>query len=168
MTYVFPTGLNLSVIRVSATVSLHVEGDAPRSSESFSLVLRASRETNIVLSTGQRLADVDIHFTLSTKWRTAQDLDRDLKINDVGFLAHIEGERGVPFVHGGALLLNTTVVASLLCSGTHGRMSLVLPTVPFEERRDVPHVWGTNRENILRIGHLQLSALCGEGTESDG
>ena len=168
MTYVFPTDLHLSVVRISATVSLHVEGGAPHSLEAFSLVLRASRGTNIILSTGQRLADVDIHFTLSTKWRTAQDLDRDLKINDVGFLAHTEGEQGVPFVHGGALLLNTTVVASLLCSGTHGRMSLVLPTVPFEERMDVPHVWGTNRENMLRIDHLQLSTLCSEGTESDG
>ena len=168
MTYVFPTDLHLSVTRISATVSLHVEGGALRSSESFSLVLRASRGTNIVLSTGQRLADVDIHFTLSTKWRTAQDVDRDLKSADVGFLAHTEGEQGVPFVHGGALLLNPTVVASFLCAGTHGKMILVLPTVPFEEGTDVPYVWGANRENMLRIDHLQLSALCSEGTESDG
>ena len=166
MTYVFPTGLNLSVIRVSATVSLHVEGDAPRSSESFSLVLRASRETNIVLSTGQRLADVDIHFTLSTEWRNAQELDRDLTTDDVGFLTHSEGERGEPFVHGAALLLNTTVVASLLRVGMKGKVNVVLPTVPFSDGTDTPYVWGRSRPNTLRISHLGVSVVRDEGAES--
>jgi hypothetical protein len=149
-------------------MSLHVEADTPIASESFSLVLRASRDTNVVLSTGQRLADVDIHLTLSTKWRTAQALDRDLMIDDVGFLAHNEGERGAPFVHGGALLLNTTVVASLLCAGTTGKVRLVLPTVPFEKAKDAPYVWGRSRPNMLRISHLEVSVLGGEGMQSDG
>lgn len=167
MTYVYPTSLYLSVTRASAAMSLYVNADSPRCSESFSLVLRAAQDTNAVLSTGQRLADVDIYFTLSTKWKTVQELDKDLGIDDVGFLSHNEGDRGVPFVHGAALLLSTTVVASLFHVGTHGSMKLVLPTVPLDARSDTPYVWGTNRENMLRVSHLELSALRGEPMDSE-
>ena len=148
-------------------MSLHVSSSAPCASESFSLVLRASRETNIVLSTGQQLADVDVHFTLFTKWKTGPDLDQDLENDDVGFLAHIEGERGAPFVHGGALLLSKTVVAALLCVGTHGKVKATLPTVPFENRKDAPYIWGTNKSNMLRISHLEISATRSKATKSD-
>lgn len=159
MTYAFPIDVNLSVVQVSATMSLHAEGAAPVSSEAYSFVLRASNDTNIVLSTGQRLADIDIHLTLSTKWRDAHALDRNLMSDDVGFLAHSEGERGEPFVHGAALLIDTTLVASLLHAGAHGKIKIVLPTVPFSDRADTPYVWGTNRRNMLRISHLEVSVL---------
>ena len=62
MTYTLPTDLYLSVDRTSATASTYVEDEAPKSSESWSLVLRASPDTNIVLSGWQRLADVDIQI----------------------------------------------------------------------------------------------------------
>jgi hypothetical protein len=162
MTYTIPTDLYLSVIRTSATMSLHMEGGTLRSEESFSLVLRASQGTNVVLSSGEKLADVDVHLTLSTKCRIAQELDRDLLIDDIGFLAHTEGELGKPFVHGCALLTDTAVVASLLSAGTKGRVSLVSPSVPFEDSKDTPYVWGKNRPNMLRISHLHVSVLCGE------
>jgi hypothetical protein len=168
MTHLLPTDLHLSVVRASATNSLHIEADTPQSSDSFFLVLRTSRETNVVLSTGQRLADVDIHLTLSTKWHTAQEIDRDLAFDDVGFLAHSEGERGEPFVHGRALLLNTTIVASLLSSGTTGKVRLVLPTVPFDDNAEAPYVWEKSRPNRLRISNLEVSVLRGEAAQSAG
>jgi hypothetical protein len=169
MTYIIPTGISLSVIRTVAEISLCVEGDTPRSSERFDLVLRASSDTNIVLSTGHRLADVDIHLMLSTEWRTAQELDRDLTISDVGFLTHTLGERGEPFVHGIALLFNTNTaaVASLLYPGVSGKVRLGLPTVPFEDRKDAPYVWGRNRPYMLRISHLALSVIRDGETRSD-
>ncbi len=169
MTYTIPTDLYLSVIRTSATMSLHMEGGTLRSEESFSLILRAAKDTNVVLSTGEKLADVDVHLTLSTKYRIAQELDRDLLIDDIGFLAHTEGELGRPFVHGSALLTNTTVVASLLSANTKGKVRLVLPSVPFEDGKDTPYVWGKNRPNMLRISHLYISALCIEsGAQNEG
>lgn len=168
MQYALATDLYLSVVRVSATMSLHVEAEAPQSSESYSLVLRASRDTNIVLSTGQRLADIDIHLTLSTKWRAAHELDRDLTIDDVGFLAHTEGDRGEPFVHGAVLLLNTAVVSSLLCAGTSGRVSLVLPAVPFEAKAEAPYIWEKNRPNMLRISNLEVTVLQGQSAQGAG
>ena len=168
MNLAFPTHLRLSVIQASATMSLHGEDGISKSSESFSLVLRATRDANIALSTGERLADVDVHLTLSTKWRTAQELDKDLTNEDVGFLAHTEGERGEPFVHGGALLSNTAVIAKLLSVGTDGTVTLVLPSVPITDKNDAPFEWGRNRPNMLRISHLEVSVLRGEGTQSDG
>ena len=105
-------------------------------------------------SSDQRFADVDIYLTLSMKWRNAQALDRNLKIDDVAFLADGEGERGAPVVYGGAVQLNTTVVASLLYAGTNGKVRLVLPTVLMEEAKDAPYVWGRNRPNMFRISHL--------------
>lgn len=163
----FPTHLRMSVVQASATMSLHGEGGILKSSESYSLVLRATGAANIVLSTGERLADVDVHLTLSTKWRTAQDLDKDLTNEDIGFLAHTEGEQGEPFLHGCALLSNTTVISALL-SGTDGTVTLVLPTVPIADKKDEPFEWGRNRPNMLRISNLDVSILRGEGTQSAG
>lgn len=134
MNLAFPTHLRLSIVQTSATMSLHGENGISKSSESFSLVLRTTSDENIALSTGERLSDLDVHLTLSTKWKTAQALDRDLIDDDVGFLAHIEGERGEPFIHGGALLSNTTVIAALLSAGTNGRVTLVLPSVPSTDK----------------------------------
>ena len=164
----FPTYLHLSVARASATMSLHSESGSAISSESFSLVLRAAPDTNVVLSSGEQLVDIEIHLTLSTRWRTANELDRDLTDDDVGFLAHTQGERGEPFIHGAALLRDTTVVGALLSRGTEGRVKLVLPSVPIKERTDAPFVWGTNRPNMLRISHLELSAFPIEGTQPKG
>ncbi|UVS60028.1 MULTISPECIES: hypothetical protein [Nitrosomonas] len=98
-------------------MSLHSESGNTISSESFSLVLRPAPDTNMVLSSGEQLGDIEIHLTLSTKWRTANELDRDLTDDDVGFLAHTQGERSEPFVHGAALLRDTTVVGALLSRG---------------------------------------------------
>lgn len=67
MTLAFPTNLNLSVMRISASTSLRVDQDTLKSAESWFLVLRAEDNSRIVLSTGERLAEVDIHLTLSTK-----------------------------------------------------------------------------------------------------
>lgn len=125
-------------------------------------MLRASQDTNIVLSTGEKLADVDVNLTLSTKCRSAQEVDRELLIDDIGFLAHTEGEHGKPSVHGIVLLTNTTVVASLLSAGSKGWVRLALPSIPFEDSKDTPYVWGKNRPSMLRISHLEISALCGE------
>ena len=168
MNLAFPTHLRLSVIQASATMSLHGEDGISKSSESFSLVLRATRDANIALSTGERLADVEIHLTLSTKWRTANELDQDLTNVDVGFLAHTKGERGEPFVHGVALLADTTVVGALLSKDTKGRVKLVLSSVPIGERTEAPFIWGTNRPNMLRISHLEVSVFPIEGGQREG
>ena len=158
MTHTLPTCLYLSVIRVSASASLHGEGGTLRSSESLSLVLRADSDTNIVLSTGQRLATVEIHLTLSKQWRTAQELDRDLTPDDVGFLVHNEGEHREPHVGGGALFLSSTAIANaLLGVGTTGKVQFVLPSVPFSDKQTDPYVWGQGRPNKLRISHLDIS-----------
>lgn len=165
MTYEFPACLYLPVVRASATMSLHSEGGAVRSSESFSLVLRAPHDANIVLSTGQQLAEIEIHLTLSIKWRTAHELDQDLAADDIGFLAHTEGDRGEPFVHGAVLLSNTTVIAALLSGSVEGRVKLVLPSIPSHEK-NAPFVWGRNRPNMLRISHLEVSVIRTEGTQT--
>ena len=88
--------------------------------------------------------------------------------DDVGFLAHCEGEHGAPFVHGAALLFNSTVIGSLLYSGMRGKVRLGLPTVPFEDSKDAPYVWGRNRPNMLRISDLEVSVYKDEGAQSDG
>jgi hypothetical protein len=142
-------------------MSLHGESGSTISSESFSLVLRcADRDTNVVLSSGEQLVDIEIHLTLSTKWRTANELDQDLTDGDVGFLVHSQRERGKPFIHGAALLRDTTVVGALLSRGAEGRVMLVLPSIPLT---DEPFVWGTSRPNMLRISRLELSSFPIEG-----
>ncbi|WP_430231954.1 hypothetical protein [Nitrosomonas communis] len=149
-------------------MSLHSESGNTISSESFSLVLRLAPDTNMVLSSGEQLGDIEIHLTLSSKWRTANELDRDLTDDDVGFLAHTQGERSKPFVHGAALLRDTTVVGALLSRGAEGRVKLVLPSVPIKEITDTSFVWGTNRPNMLRISHLELSAFPIKETQCEG
>ena len=167
MSLAFSTHLNLSVVQASASMSHLSEDGILKSSESFFLVLRATRDTNIALSTGEVLADVDIHLTLSTKWRTAQEIDKDLTIEDVGFLAHTEDERGKPFVHGCALLSNTTVIAKLLSAGMDGTIKLLLSSVPISDRMGDPFVWGRHRPNMLRISYFEVSVLRREEKQSD-
>lgn len=149
-------------------MSVHGENGILKASESFALVLRASHDTTIVLSTGESLAEVDVHLTLSTRWRTAPELDKDLTNEDVGFLAHTEGERGEPFVHGGALLSSTSVMAALLSAGAKGTITLVLPSVPIADSWAAQFVWGRNRPNMLRIGHLEVSVFRGDEAEGGG
>jgi hypothetical protein len=140
-------------------MSVNVEGGTTRCAESFALVLRSDSDTNIVLSTGESLSEVDVHLTLSTKWRTGPEIDEDLTDEDVGFLCHSEGEGNTPFVGGGALLLQTSILASLLAPGVSGTVKLTLPTVPFKQSNEPPYVWGHDRTHFLRVSHVEVSAL---------
>jgi hypothetical protein len=167
MNYIISTNLFLSVVRSKATMSLSVGSGEPASSESFSLVLRAARDTNIVLSSGQRLNEFDIHFTFLSKCRNGPELDRDLSMDDVGFLTHAQGERGEPYIHGMALLINSRIIRLLLSPGVSGTVSLTLPTVPFSESTDRPYVWEKNRPNMLRINHIEISAILGKVAQTD-
>nr|WP_315258974.1 hypothetical protein [uncultured Duganella sp.] len=161
MNYVLRAQIFFSVVHVSATTSLHANEGRLLSSDSYSLVLRAAHDTNIVLCTGSKLSDIDIHFTFSTKWGFAKELDRDLESDDVGFLAHSGGGRDGSFVHGGALLLSSSVVASLLDDQLKGEIRLEVANLPFLAESDTPFVWEMNRRHMLRISHLEVSAIRG-------
>lgn len=161
------TDLLLTVTQVAAHMSVHSGNGEPTTSHSFSLVLRAIRNTNIALSSGVSLDDVDIHITLSTEWCTGPELDRDLSHNDVGYLAYTDGERDEPFIHGAAFLKNSKIVRLLLTSGVTGIVNIILPTVPFSESPDEPYVWGKNRQNVLRISHFAVSAIAKKVEQED-
>jgi hypothetical protein len=157
-----PTYLFLFVVGKSATSSTFAEGSTIRTEESVSLVLRASRDSNIVLLGGTSISDVDIHLTLSNKWSTGPQLDRDLTLDDVGFLAHNDGERGMPFVHGAVIVRSTAIVERLLSRDAKGRVQLVLPAVPFQSDAATPFVWGKGRSNMLRVSQVTVSILWDE------
>ena len=159
MTYIFPTTIYCTVVHVSAGMTAHAEGSTVRSSESFNLVLRADAGANIILCTSERLSEVDVHLTFSTRWRTGPEIDDDLTDRDVGFLSHSHGEGSTPFVGGGALLLQTSVLASLLIPGVTGTVKLVLPTVPFEQDNERPYVWKHDRPHMLRVSNVEVSAI---------
>lgn len=109
------------------------------------------------------VSEVDVHLTLSTCWRTGPELDDDLTDEDVGYLCHSEG----PFVGGGALAPQTSVLASLLIPGVSGTVKLVLPTVPFRQRNHESYVWGHERPHALRVSHVEVSAVRPETAEYD-
>lgn len=157
MDRLFSTQLCLTVNRAAVRTSYYREDGTTKSLESFDLVLRAHGDTNIVLSSGELLADIEIHFTLSTKRQMPAELDRDLEDEDVGFLVHTEGERGEPLVHGAALLPDSGLAAALLPRAVDGTVTLILPAITPNAQTNTPFVWGKNRPHMLRIVRIDLS-----------
>jgi len=148
------TLMPFTVISAAGTLSLVGGEGVQLSSEKYSLVLRVSSSSDIVLSTGERLGDVDIHLLLSPMYKIAKEIDEDLTIEDIGFIVHVE-ESGVPFIHGTALLQDSTVVASLLSKGTRGSGILFICEGNSKQFKP-PFVWGKYRQNMLHIRSLEI------------
>lgn len=157
MAFVFPTTLYLSVVGVSANVRFESKGGHVRSSTTYSLTLRADRETRIMLSTGQPLQEVDVHLTLSSKWGTAASgLDIDLGEDQVGYLVHT-GDDSSPHVGGAAVVDEVAILSSLLQPKTWGLVKLHLPSVPFDVGSP-PFVWQKARSHRLSIESIEVVA----------
>ena len=149
-------------MRSTATLEVCAKRDGVVGYESIALVLRATSDANIRLVGGVPLASVDVHFTLSTRWRTPGELDRDLGPEDVGFLAHNLGPRNEPTVHGASVIVSSPIAAVVANCSTQSYLELSLPTVPFSDDPNAPYVWGLQRDHMLRVSRLELKVMSSE------
>jgi hypothetical protein len=163
MTIQFPMLVLFSVVRASMSSDIEIRDGLPCSISSLNLVLVAERDTKIHLLGGEPLSAVELHFSISSKWRTPTELDRDLTANEVGFLCHTRESNGKAFVHGAAIWPNEPLPQYLLVEDLRRNAQLTIASLPTIVESAPPHSWGTNREHVLRLSSVRFSALQGEG-----
>ncbi|WP_325331033.1 hypothetical protein [Sulfuricella sp.] len=163
MTIQFPMLVSFSVLRASMSSEIEVHGGLPCAINSLKLVLLADRDTRIHLSGGEPLSEIELHFSISSKWRTPAELDRDLTANDVGFLCHTRESNGKAFVHGAAVWSNESLPQYLLAENVSRIAQITISSLPTLLESCPPHSWGTSREHALHLSSVRFSALQGEG-----
>jgi len=159
----FPMHVSFSVVNASMSSDVEMHDGRPCAISSLDLILLANHEAKIQLAGGERLSEVEIHFSLSSKWRTPEELDSDLAANDVGFLCYTRELNGQAFVHGAAVWPNEPLPQYLLAASltrnaefTIASLSTILPSDP-------PHSWETNRGHALRLSSVRFSAWQRQG-----
>ena len=163
MTIHIPMLVSFRVLHASMSSELAMRDGAPRSNHGLYLVLLAERNTKICLSSGDPLSEVELHFSLSSKWRTPIDLDCDLTAHDVGFLSHNQEPNGKAFVHGSALWPDEPLPQYLLSEHLRRNAQFTIASLPTLSDSSPPHSWATGREHFLRLSSVQFSAVQGEG-----
>lgn len=159
----FPMHVLFNVVHASMSSDVEMHDGCPCAISSLDLILLADHETRIQLAGGERLSEVEIHFSLSSKWRRPEELDRDLAGNDVGFLCYTREPNGQAFVNGAAVWPNEPLPQYLLADNlsrnaqfTIASLSAVLPSGP-------PHSWEPNRGHALRLSSVRFSAWQRQG-----
>jgi hypothetical protein len=165
MTIQFPTDVSFLVLRASMSSELEMRDGIPYSINSLNLVLVAVTNTQIQLSSGEHLSEVELHFTVSNKWHTPVDLDRDLNLQDVGFLCCVTEPNGKIFVHGAAIWPEKQLPDYLLADGLVCNVQLTIGFFSTTSEPDSPYLWAVGRENILHISSIRFSAQQKEETK---
>jgi len=163
MTIQIPMLVSFRVLRASMSSDLEMRDGAPRLSHGLYLVLLAERDTKIQLSSGEPLSEIELHFSVSSKWRTTTELDSDLTAPDVGFLSHNKESNGKAFVHGAALWPDEPLPQYLLAEHLRRNARFSISSLSTLSDSSPPHSWATGREHFLRLSSLQFSVIQGEG-----
>lgn len=157
MTLQFPMILNAKVTDAATSMYVGVKDGAATTHLEHRLTLRADARSKIVLSSGEHIQDVDLLLVLSSKVATAEALDADLTSNDVGFLCHVVGDGGRPFIHGRAIWPLKYMADSIFHPSAAGFVRLVLSNVPEESLDGKGFVWGLNRKNTIRLESIDIT-----------
>ena len=158
-----PMLVSFSILRASMSSDIEMHDGLPCATSSLNLVLLADRNTKIHLSGGEPLSEIEIHFSISSKWRTPAELDRDLTASDVGFLCHTRESNGKAFVHGAAVWPNEFLPQYLFAENLNRDAQFTIASLSTILESGPPHSWGTNREHVLRLSLVRFSASQGEG-----
>lgn len=70
MTIQFPMLVSFSVLRASMSSDIEMHDGRPCAISSLNLVLLADRDTEIHLAGGEPLSAIELHISISSKWRT--------------------------------------------------------------------------------------------------
>lgn len=163
MTIQFPMLVSFRILRASMSSDIEVHDGLPCAITSLSLVLLADRDTKIHLSSGEPLPETEIHFSISSKWRTPAELGRDLTANDVGFLCHTRESNGKAFVHGASVWPNEFLPQYLLAENLSCNAQFTIASLSTILESSPSYSWGTNREHVLRLSSVRFSASQREG-----
>ena len=159
MSIYFPMNVLFTVVSASVTDESSMVEENLHTERRFRLVLRADDRTMIHLSSGESLSEIDVHFILSSDWKTPRDVDRELQPQDIGFLAHNKSQNDPPLVHGAAIWPSEFLPGTLLQSSVKGYVSLTLSSVPQVLDHEKPFIWSCGRLHSIRISHISVSAV---------
>jgi hypothetical protein len=124
----------------------------------------------IRLSSGEPLEDVDVHFRLSSKWKTPEALDQDLQPGDVGLLTHTReshsnlsmnpaDKESIPFIHGAGVWPANFPPDILLQPTIERIVILTFSSVQEDMNDEEPFIWQSDRPHALRISRITLTAI---------
>ena len=163
MTFPFPMPVSFRVLRASMSSDIEMRDGLTCAISSLNLVLLADPHTKIHLVGGEHLSGIEFHFSISSKWRTPTELDRDLTADDVGFLCHTRESNGKANVHGAAVWPNESLPEYMLAENLRRNAQFTIASLPNLFDSESTYLWGVNREHILRLSSVRFSALQGEG-----
>ena len=158
MSISFPMHVSFTVVGVTVSEYSNMDEGNLCSGQDFTLALRADDRTKIRLSSGELLKDVDVKLKLSSKWKTPEEVDRELQPQDIGFL-HNSCETDSPSVHGAAIWPSGLLPSALLQGSVKGLVSLTLSSVPTVLDREDPFIWSCGRPHFIRISDISVSAI---------
>lgn len=170
MNITVPMNITFSVVSASITEQLSSSIEGLCSEQSINLILRANHCTMIRLSSGEPLEDVDVHFRLSSKWKTPEALDQDLQPGDVGLLTHTReshsnlsinpsDKESIPFIHGAGVWPANFSPDVLLQPTVERVVILTFPSVQENMNDEEPFIWECNRTHAIRISRISLTAI---------
>lgn len=163
MTFQSPMLVSFSVLHASILSEIEMRSGLPFVTSSLNLVLLADRDTKIQLVGGEHLSTIELHFSISSKWRSPKELNPDLTADDVGFLCHTRESNGNAFVHGSAVWpTNEPLPQFLLSDNLRRNVHFTIPSLSRVFESEPPYSWGTNREYGLRLSSICFSAMQGE------
>jgi hypothetical protein len=123
------------------------------------LVLRPSKDTEVLLANGQPLHTVDVHLRLVLGTFAPTSIARELDAADLGYLIQVQGEESGPFVHGSAVWTDPQPPIHLLNRALAHTVRLELSNVPVALDWSEAFTWPFGREHIVRIGTMTISSF---------
>ncbi len=158
MTAHFPMHISFRILGASMSSELEVRDGQTLAYSSLKLILLADSDTKIQLSSGEPLSDIEVNLTVSSRWHTPTELDKDLTSYDVGFLCHTRESNGKAFVHGALLWPDEPLPQYLLSENMNRRAQLVISSLPTLFDPSPAHSWGESRKHFLHVSSANFSS----------
>jgi len=153
----FPLLANFTVLSVGISDEVSVSNDRPVARRRLFMVLRARRDIEVRLSSGESLNAVDAHLSLITGLASPSELAPELKSEDLGFLLHSTTGSQPPFIHGAVACSTENLPYHLLTPGLRTNVLLTISSLPQLLDYEEPHIWHPGRNSMLRISAYSIS-----------
>jgi hypothetical protein len=150
--------IHFEINSASETVLVGNEGGKVITHRKLALTMRADNYAKIDLSNGRPINHYDVHFSLSTKCRTAKDIDADLNDDEIGFLVYSDNKSEI-FIHGSAVWPHDTFIDGICNPDVKVYLSLTLANQEVVHDYAPSITWKPHRDGAFRLSALDISVV---------
>lgn len=130
--------------------------------------MRADNYAKIDLSNGKPINHYDVLFSLSTKFKTAKDIDADFNENEIGFLVYSDDKNEIS-IHGLAVWPYDTFIEGICNPDLKAYLSLTLANQEVVHDYAPSIIWKPHRDGAFRLSALDISVVRNKDeSDSDG